>query len=83
MMKSNILEVGICIGNQMGVQFGNLTMAGKSHRVKLSASCKCNSSQYCTRIHMINHHVAIADLQQLIFGDRSPKNAERAILLLN
>ena len=72
MMKSNILEVGICIGNQMGVQFGNFTMVGKPHKVKLSASCKCNSSQYCSCIHMINH-VAIADLQQIIFGDRSKK----------
>ena len=55
------------------MQFGNFTVVGKSHKVKLSASCKCNSSQYCTRIHMINHHVAIADLQQIIFGDRSKK----------
>ena len=84
MMKSNILDVGICIGNQMDESaIWKFTMAGKPHKVKLSASCKCNSSQYCTRIHMTNHHVAIADLQQLIFGDRSSKNAERAILLFN
>ena len=56
MMKSIILEVGICIGNQMDES---------------------------AIIHMINHHAAIADLQQIIFGDRSPKNAEQAIFLFN